>query len=460
MPMSDARERELEPWVHLGELIEQGDHAGVESYLDSLSSGDSLLAVSRLDEQQQTQLFSLLSAPAAAEMIDLLPDVQAADVIERLSTTDAAAIVDALPSDGRVDVLAELDDLDMDAILSELHPDTAADVRRMAAYAPDSAGGLMITEYLAFPLNATCASVVDNLRAKAEKYMHYNVQYVYTVDEQGHLAGVTRLRDLLLTPPSTLLSKVSFRDTHVVRVDDSLETLEAFFDEHSFFGVPVVDDERHMLGVVRRDHVEQAFADRFGSDYLKTQGIVGGEELRTMPTLTRSRRRLSWLSINIVLNIIAASVIAIFQDTLSAVITLAVFLPIISDMSGCSGNQAVAVSMRELSLGLVRPTEMMRVWLKEISVGVINGLVLGVLISIAGWIYGGNAWIGLVVGVALALNTMLAVSIGGTVPLLLRRLKVDPALASGPILTTVTDMCGFFFVLGFATLILPRLTAV
>ncbi|NSW95562.1 MAG: magnesium transporter, partial [Bacteroidales bacterium] len=141
----------------------------------------------------------------------------------------------------------------------------------------------------------------------------------------------------------------------------------------------------------------------------------------------------------------------------SAVIALAVFLPIISDMSGCSGNQAVAVSMRELSLGIVRPGESLRVWFQEIQVGLINGLVLGILIGLAAFLWKGNIYLGLVVGGALAINTIVAVSIGGTVPLILKSIKVDPALASGPILTTITDMIGFFLALGFATVALGRL---
>lgn len=176
-----------------------------------------------------------------------------------------------------------------------------------------------------------------------------------------------------------------------------------------------------------------------------------------MPLFNRAGRRLSWLSLNIILNIVAASVIALYQDTLAAAITLAVFLPMVSDMSGCSGNQAVAVSMRELSLGLVRPTELLRVLGKEASLGLINGLALGVLLGGVALLWQGNPWLGLVVGAALAANTIIAVSLGGLLPLLLKRLKMDPALVSGPLLTTVTDMCGFFLVLSFATLVLPRL---
>jgi magnesium transporter len=242
-----------------------------------------------------------------------------------------------------------------------------------------------------------------------------------------------------------------------VEESTQLHKLGEFFDWHDFLGVPVTDAAGRLLGVVRRHDVEEALADRSENDYLKSQGIVGGEELRTMPLLRRSSRRLSWLSINIVLNMIAASIIAVYQDTLSSVIALAVFLPIISDMSGCSGNQAVAVSMRELSLGLVKPFEVLRVWGKELSVGLINGIVLGLLLGLAAWVWKGNPYLGLVVASAMALNTVVAVSIGGTVPLLLKYINFDPALASGPILTTITDMCGFFLVLSFATMMLAWL---
>ena len=235
-----------------------------------------------------------------------------------------------------------------------------------------------------------------------------------------------------------------------------MNELRDVFDKHSFFGVPVTDGYGRLLGVVRRAAVDEALADRNADDYRKAQGIVR-EELRTMPILVRSRRRLAWLTVNIGLNVVAASVIAFYQDVLAQVIALAVFLPIISDMSGCSGNQAVAVSMRELSLGLVRPTELFRVWWKEISVGMLNGVALGLLLAAVVWVWKGNPWLGFVVGAAMALNTIIAVSIGGTLPLLMRRLKMDPALASGPILTTITDMCGFFLVLSLAAALISRL---
>jgi len=235
-----------------------------------------------------------------------------------------------------------------------------------------------------------------------------------------------------------------------------LFNLEDIFDEHAFLGIPVVETDGTLVGTVSRAAVSAAALERSESESLKRQGVLG-DELRSMPTWLRSRRRLAWLSANIILNIIAASVISAYEETLVAVIAIAVFLPMVSDMSGCSGNQAVGVTMRELSLGLVRPSDAFRVWLKEISVGVINGIALGILIGIVAWIWKGNPALGLVIGLALALNTILAVSIGGVVPLILKRVGQDPAVASGPLLTTITDMAGFFFVLSLATLMMPWL---
>ena len=166
--------------------------------------------------------------------------------------------------------------------------------------------------------------------------------------------------------------------------------MDGCLEEAEVLSLPVTDDLGVMLGVVERSHVDDALVERATDDHLKSHGIVRGEELRSMPLRERSGRRLSWLSINIVLNMISVSVIAAFEETLAAVIALAVFLPIVSDMSGCSGNQAVAVSMRELALGIASPRDMARVWWQEAKVGVLNGLALGVLLGAAAWAWKGS----------------------------------------------------------------------
>ena len=262
------------------------------------------------------------------------------------------------------------------------------------------------------------------------------------------------MRDLLLVKPQSLVSELMSTNVETVADQQPLHELRHFFENHPYLAAPVVDESGVFKGVLSRDAVQYEEMRNAEADYLKSQGIVGGEELRSMPLRLRATRRLSWLSVNIVLNVGAASVVAAYQETLQSVIALAVFLPIISDMSGCSGNQAVAVSMRELSLGLVRTSDLLRVWFKEASVGLINGTVLGALVAVVAYFYGGNIYLGLVVGFALSINTFIAVSIGGTIPLVLKEFGFDPAVSSGPLLTTVTDMCGFFLVLGLASTVL------
>jgi magnesium transporter len=430
-------------------LIKDKNEAALHDLIERLKTEDLVYAYNRFSKDDQASLINLLSPEDAATLLERIPQNQAVEAIENAEVETAASILNELYSDDQVDILAELDSTDAEAILDEMLPAEAENVRRLIQYDPESAGGLMVTEYLAFESDMTVGQTVKHLQEKAEEYEDYHVQYIY-VTNNNRFAGVLQMRDLLLSRPNTKLSSIVIRNAFSMPPEASLEDLISFFDKYDFFGVPIVDGEDQLLGIVLRKDLREAESERSNLELLETQGIVGGEELRSMPVLLRSKRRLSWLSVNILLNIIAASVIAFYQDTLEEVIALAVFLPVISDMSGCSGNQAVAVSLRELSLGLVKPYELARVLWQEVKVGLINGTVLGILMGIAAYIYMGNAYLGLVVGGALAINTIVAVSIGGTIPLFLKKLNTDPALASGPILTTITDMLGFFLALTFA----------
>ncbi|MDH3268041.1 MAG: magnesium transporter [Ignavibacteria bacterium] len=441
----------------LSNLIAEGNGIELTKFIETLTPSETARTISRLTEGEQLQLFSLLKPKDAADMIEDIPDEQAAGLVEDIPSEQAAAIMEEMSSDHIVDVLGEMDDDASQAILSKMHREEAKEARMLLEYEPDCAGGLMISEFLAYGIDNTIQDVLNDLQTNRSKYADYHVQYFYVLDPEEKLTGVLRINDLLFPARDTLLSQVMIPSPLRVSDKASLKELQDFFEERHLFGVPVVDDKERLIGVVMPSDVEEAVNKQKTKTFLRLSGIIGGEEFRTMPLHSRSGRRLSWLSLNIVLNIIAASVIALYQDTLAAVITLAVFLPMVSDMSGCSGNQAVAVSMRELALGLVRPGELLWVLAKEAKVGIINGLVLGLLLGGVAFFWKGNPWLGVVVGGALAANTLVSVTLGGMLPLILKRLKLDPALVSSPLLTTVTDMCGFFFVLSFAAAVLPKL---
>ena len=432
-----------------------GDAVLLNEVLERLSLAEALRELLDLSPEDRRTVLTLIPPEMAAGLVEEAPHEMGADLIGDLETARAVEIMDEMDSDVQADLIGDMEGEDAEAILSQMDAEDAADVRRLSAYADDTAGGLMMSEVFGCVDTMTVSDVIKVLAKDDEDVDRYRGQHPYIVDAAGKLVGVVSLRGLLATKRTALLTTIMVEPL-TVQADTALSDLDDIFDKYDFLGVPVVDDNGSLLGVVSRDAVSQALLERAESENLKLQGVVG-DELRTMPTWLRSRRRLAWLSANIVLNMIAASVISAYEETLLAVIAIAVFLPMVSDMSGCSGNQAVGVTMRELSLGLVRPKDAFKVWLKEISVGVINGIALGILIGIAAWIWKGSPALGLVIGAALALNTMLAVSIGGVVPLLLKRIGQDPAVASGPLLTTVTDMAGFFFVLSLATLMMPWL---
>lgn len=454
--MSES-EQIRESFEDLREHIQAGDKALLIEFLDTIGSGEVARAISRLEEDERHQLFQVLGPEAGANLINELPEEQAADLIEELPQQAAAELVEELDSDDQADILGAMEDEDAEEILQRMDPEEALEARQLMSYDPQTAGGLMMTEFLSFPASWRIRDILADLEKNAEIYSHYQILYGYVIDKGGALLGILRFRDLLLSPKDTPVTQIMIGEAILVQVSTSLEDLEDIFDRHDFFAVPVVDESRVLIGIIRRADVREALESRAEKTFLLSSGILGGEEFRTMPLQERSTRRLAILSINIALNIMSASVIAVYQDTLSQVIALAVFLPIISDLSGCSGNQAIAVSIRELSLGLLRPKDFARVFIKESWVGLINGLALGALLGLVAYIWKGNIWLGGVVGLSLFLNTMLSVVIGGCVPLLLKKMKLDPAIASSPLLTTITDVCGFFFVLSFASAVLGHL---
>ncbi len=455
-PIHESSE-EQESWEQIEDVVERGDADALSQVIQSLSPGEVARAISRLDEEDQERVLTLLPPEEAADLLSELPESQAAELLDEMPAETVALIMDEMDSDERVDVLAELEEHEPEDILVRMDPAEAANARRLLAYPEDSAGGLMITEYLAYPQELTVADVLKDMRDNAELYSDYGIQYCYVVANGAVLVGVLRMRDLVLSAWSRPITDVMVPNPQRVRYDMPLEDLEQFFDRYEFLGAPVVDDEDRLIGVVERIAVEEATEERSDRTFMSFTGIVGGEELRQMPLMSRAPRRLSWLVASIFLNVLAAGVIALYQETIEAVIALAVFLPIVSGMSGNSGSQAAAVSIRELTLGLILPRDFLRVIWKEAQVGLINGLVLGLLLGVFAALWQDNVFLGLVVGGALALNTLVSVLLGGLIPLFLRRIGIDPALVSMPLLTISTDVCGFFLVLSFATAALSYL---
>lgn len=444
----------IEPSDRVLEILEARDAEALQQYLESLPPADTARALARLDEENQSRVFTLLDPEDAADLLEELSDVQGVDIVEDLPVSRAALIFGEMESDERADLLAEMDPEDAEAILARMSPEEAAEIRELLEYEPDTAGGVMITEFVSYPESMTVGEVLNDFRTNAEVYSDYRVQYAYVVSDAGRLIGVLVLRDLLLSSPSVPISKVMIPNPIAVPDDMEVEELVRLFDRYSFNALPVIDSDGKPVGVARRADAEEVQGELAERSFMQFSGIIGGQEVRSMPLTSRSANRLAWLAINLVLSTVAALVIVFFQATIDAIIALAALIPIISNMSGCSGNQALAVSIRELSLGLVRPSDYLVVVAKEAGVGIINGVVLAVLLGLFTYMWKQDVLLSVVIGFALGVNTVLSVILGGTIPLLMRKLDIDPAIAAAPMLTTTIDMLGFFIALGLATVVL------
>ncbi len=454
----DPKEDTTPRYKLIAEAVDNGDQQIAHDIISEASPDDQRRIIAQLDRQTREQLCELLPAEDTADLFENLAEAQAVELLEELPAGIAADVVEEMDADVSGDLLRELDQVDSEAILAEIDDQQESDeLRDRVSYEWDSAGGMMSDQVVRFPATATVSDVLADLDNKAEEYSDADVQYFYVIDDAKRLIGVLTLRSLVLGRRSTLIQNLMLPEPISVSVHTKLEELEDIFDEKAYLGLPVIDEEGCLRGVVSRQAIEEALSENRTEDFLKSAGIVGGEELRSMPLRHRCTRRLAWLGPNILLNLLAASVIASYEDTLQAVIALAIFLPMVSDMSGCSGNQAVAVSIRELTLGIIQPRDYLRVLIKEGLLGITNGVVLGIVLGTIAAIWKGSLFLGLVIGSALTLNTILSVVLGGLIPLVLKRFKADPALASGPILTTCTDMCGFFLVLNLASMAITKL---
>jgi magnesium transporter len=399
-----------------------------------------------LDPEDAVRILVLLDRRHAADILEELPDDLAADALEEMQPKEAAEIVTEMVSDEEADVLQEVSEPAMEAILGHLDDAQEQMARELLSYGEDTAGGLMQKEFIAVGEDLLATDARRQLQAISEYAETYPYSYIYGVDDAHRFVGVLSLRSLLFAQPTTPVSSLISRDAEFVTADTPAEALVQIFRRRKLLSLPVVDGSGRMLGIVSQEDAMRFSKEESEEEFLRFSGIAGGEEVRDMPLASRAGRRLVWLVIKMVLNIIPASVVARYTHT-PAFGLLAPILPIISDMGGSGGSQAIAVSIRELSTGRIKAADIGWVVGKELGIGVLNGLVLGMLLGIGTLYFTSNSTLSLCVGIAMLANTLVAATIGGLMPLFLRKIRVDPAVASSPILTMVTDTCGFYFVL-------------
>ncbi|MCK8517344.1 magnesium transporter [Methylonatrum kenyense] len=340
------------------------------------------------------------------------------------------------------------------ALLDQFDPEYRDQVMGLVRYPEGTAGAEMSPYFLGVDSESSVGEVIEVVRQAPPDSERGT--YVYLLDHQGRLNGVISLRDLMLSANEQPVAEVMRRDVLAARTDDPALEAARRIRTRRLKLLPIVDHEDRLQGVMTINEAMDLLAQEIADEFVAVSAASADESFFTPPRQA-VRKRLPWMAANIFLNLGAVVVISSFEETLIQVAILAAFLPMITDMGGNVGIQALSVSIRSMALGEARLRDFWKAMRKEMLIGIMNGVALGLLFTLVAWVMQGNMVLGLVAGTALAVNVLVAGVVGGTIPFLIKRLGKDPAMMTGPILTTITDITGVSIYLGLATLFLSGL---
>ncbi len=406
------------------------------------------------DAQAADLIHRLYLRGAAAEPLAEMDPDDSADLVQLLDRREASAILSRMDPDDAVDVLLELPEEIQQELLSRLSRRDAKILTDLLAYPADTAGGIMSPEVVPLPLSMTVQQGIEFLRRRQEE--QETVYYAYAVDGEGRLQGVLSLRDMALSPPGKTLSDLMIRDAVSVPVEADVEDVARLFDKYDYFALPVVDAQRRLLGVITVDDVIDVMRDEATEDMYGLASVPSEEGVDTTWS-TSLRLRLPWLYVRLATALAGAVVVGIFEDTIAKVAALAVMMGVIAGQGGSAGMQTVTIITRGIALGELDRQLGWRLLWKEALLGGINGVLIGFTVGLITYLWKGEILLGVAVSLAMWLNLIIAGISGVVIPLTVRGLGKDPALASGIFLTTVTDVLGFGLLFVVARLLIPSL---
>ncbi|MCI8541216.1 MAG: magnesium transporter [Erysipelotrichaceae bacterium] len=436
----------------LKHLLLRGDEAEIKEVIFDIHPVV-ILDLIHEDEEAAPQLLAHLSDEVIAGIVEEADDDEKYELLKQFSDVKQSHILEEMSLDEVTDLLGELEDEEQKAILAKLNREDREDVKELLTYGEDTAGGLMTTEFISIRAKNTVRQTLEYLQKSTDAETTY---YLYVTDRSQVLKGVVSLRDIVSIPFDTNMLEITNPNVISVRYDEDQEQVAKTFEKYGFVMMPVVDEENHMLGVITVDDIMDVMQEEMTED-IHRLGQVGKEERIDSKLGESLKSRLPWLVTNLFTAVLAAMVISYFEGTISQVVSLATIMPIVTGMGGNAGTQSLTIVVRGLSLGELSKENALRILRKEIGVGMLSGLVIGILIASGAMLFEGNPVFGLVTGIAMFLNMMLANIAGYFIPVVLEKCHVDPALASGVFVTTVTDVLGFLFFLGLATMALPYL---
>jgi len=434
-------------------LIREREEEGVRGLAERIGPPEWADLVPQLEPGEVAVLLQWLPDEEIPALLEELPPAEAARILRTLAEPEAAALLEEMDPDDAADVLENLPSLAMDQILVRMRAEDAAEIRGLAAYPPDSAGGIMTPAFVAVAADATSDQAISAIRRLVDEAE--TVNYVYVVDAERHLLGVLSLYRLLLSPGETPVSELMAPTTVRVRASADQEAAARLLTDRNLLAIPVVDDEDHLLGIITEDDV----ADVLQAEATEDIERLGGSQPLNLPYRLASvsllvRKRVIWLLLLFVAAGYTGTVLQNFQGELTDVVALSFFIPLLIGTGGNIGSQTVTLIVRAMALNEVAMRDIAWIVFKEMRVALVLGGVMAVAAFVRADLLGVSADIGVVVALTIIAICVWAATVAAALPLVLRRLRVDPAVVSAPLITTVVDGTGLIIYFEIARLVL------
>lgn len=432
----------------LSKLLERGQTEGFRKDFLEIHPYDQAKFFKEQPEENRLQIYAYLSPEEIAEMME---NIELADTEVFLTEMDprfASLVLAAMPADDAVDILNELEKDAVASFLTIMDKTAAEEIKELLHYEEKTAGSIMTTEFVSVYNTYTVKETMQQMKRQAPDAE--TIYYMYVLDDNKRLVGVLSLRDLIIAPEDEHIATVMSEHVVSVSVGRDQEEIAQMMRDYDFLALPVVDFQNHMLGIITVDDIMDVMEEEASDDYSKLAAISDVDRIDDGP-ITSAKKRLPWLIILLFLGMLTASLIGSFEDTLEQVAVLAIFIPLIAGMAGNTGTQSLAVAVRGLATGEYGNQGKLKLIVREAATGLITGFVCGVVISIVIYLWKGELFLGMLVGISIMATLIIATVSGALVPILMHRLNIDPAVASGPFITTLNDISSVLIYFGMAS---------
>ncbi|CEG22277.1 Magnesium transporter MgtE [Planococcus massiliensis] len=455
MEEMNQNDREMDHEMILG-LLNRGDVEGFREEFLTHHPYDQATFYEKADQDIRHLMYQYLSPKEMADIFEAIEidDDEYEDLFKEMNANYASDLLSHMYTDDAVDILNLLNKEQVATYLTIMEKESARQIKDLLHYEEYTAGSIMTTEFVSIPKNSTVRSAMNILRNAAPNAE--TIYYVFVVDEDKRLSGIVTLRDLIVSDEDTLIGSIMNERVVSVSVSEDQEEVARMIKDYDFLAMPVVDFQQHLLGIITVDDIIDVLDEEASDDYSKLAAVSDMDTFDKGP-FTAAKKRLPWLILLTFLGMLTANLMGMFEATLDKVALLAVFIPLIAGMAGNSGTQALAVAVRGIATGDIEEESKMRLLFREAGTGLITGIVCGAVVVGLVYFWKGELLIGALVGAAVFGSIFVATLAGSFIPLLIHRLKIDPAVASGPFITTLNDIISILIYLGLATTFLGQL---